>query len=115
MLDFLVLALATWRLAHLLVHEDGPLHALARLRALVGIQEVTTLTAQGMQTAYTAANPVAEGLLCLWCTSVWCAAFFLIGAGLPLVGPVVTFVARLLALSAVAIGVHEVIAYLRRG
>ena len=114
MFEFIVLALATWRLANLLVNEDGPLYVFKRLREWVGIEEVTTVTAQGLQTAYAAANPVAEGLLCLWCTSVWCAALLLVGASLPLVGPVVTFVARLLALSAVAIGVHEGIAYVRR-
>lgn len=47
-----VLALATWRIASLLVAEDGPFHVLLKLR------ERTTF----------------GGLLdCIWCVSVWIA------------------------------------------
>jgi hypothetical protein len=34
--DFFVAVLATWRLAHLLAHEDGPFDAIVRLRARAG-------------------------------------------------------------------------------
>ena len=53
LLDLLVIALATWRLAFLLAREDAPFALLKRLRAK------TTL----------------GGLLnCLMCASIWCAA-----------------------------------------
>lgn len=55
-LDALILMLATWRMAHLLVNEDAPFRVMARLR------ERTTL----------------GGLLtCIKCASVWMAALML--------------------------------------
>lgn len=54
--EFLIVALATWRAAHLLVKEDAPFRLMARLR------ERTTL----------------GGLLtCVKCASVWMAALML--------------------------------------
>jgi len=35
-LEFIVAGLATWRLAHLLAHEDGPFDLILRLRARAG-------------------------------------------------------------------------------
>ncbi len=54
----LVAALATWRLAHLLVVEDGPFELSARLRALV----------------QSASPALGRALDCLHCTSLWLAA-----------------------------------------
>lgn len=55
-LEVLVLILATWRTAHLLVHEDAPFRLMARVR------QRTTL----------------GGLLtCIKCASVWMAALML--------------------------------------
>lgn len=64
-LMLVALTLATWRLASLLVAEDGPFHVLLKLR------ERTTV----------------GGLLdCIWCVSVWIAplalAVWLAGAGI---------------------------------
>ena len=54
--EFLILALATWRTAHLLVKEDAPFRLMVRIRAR------TTL----------------GGLLtCVKCASVWMAALML--------------------------------------
>lgn len=54
--EFVIVALATWRAAHLLVKEDAPFRLMARLR------ERTTL----------------GGLLsCMKCASVWTAALML--------------------------------------
>lgn len=51
-LDLLILALACWRLAYMLVREDGPAHIFARLRA----------------------RTTFGGLLeCVFCTSIWTA------------------------------------------
>ena len=49
-------ALATWRLAHLLAHEDGPWDAVLRLRIAAG---------QGMW---------GQMLDCFYCLSLWVAA-----------------------------------------
>lgn len=55
--DFLILAIATWRTAHLLVHEDAPFHFMARIRA----------------------RTTFGGLLtCIKCASVWTAALLLL-------------------------------------
>jgi len=63
--DFLLGALATWRVSALLVREDGPYDLIARLRKA-------------------AANTMAgRALECFYCTSLWVAAppaFWLVGA-----------------------------------
>lgn len=112
-MDFVVLCLASWRLAHLLVKEDGPWRMFARLRKFAGVQSVTTITTQGVQTGYLAENALAEGLLCIWCVSVWCAAFLVLGGLLPIIGMFFAWLARILAVSAGAILVQEAQAYLR--
>ena len=63
--DFLIGALATWRVSALLVREDGPYDLIARLR---------------QATANTMAGRALE---CFYCTSLWIAApaaFWLAGA-----------------------------------
>lgn len=52
----LVAALATWRLCHLIAHEDGPFGAIARLRRLAGSGELAHL------------------MDCPYCLSLWIAA-----------------------------------------
>jgi hypothetical protein len=54
-LDVAVAALAVWRVTHLLVHEDGPGGAVARLRAVAG------------------RLPGGSPLTCFYCASVWVA------------------------------------------
>lgn len=54
-IDFVVAALATWRVSHLLVSEDGPGSIFARVRA------------------YFAETAVGRGLDCFGCTSLWVA------------------------------------------
>ena len=55
---FVLSIFASWRLAHLLAHEDGPWDLVARLRALLG-------------------NGVLGRLMdCFYCVSVWVAAPF---------------------------------------
>src|SRR5215471_20663526 len=53
--DFVVAALATWRLVHLLAREDGPGATLARLRARLR-------------------PPWAAMMDCFYCLSLWVAA-----------------------------------------
>jgi hypothetical protein len=54
-IDFILAALATWRVAHFLVHEDGPKGLMTQLRALA------------------AGTEVGSALECLGCASLWLA------------------------------------------
>lgn len=73
-LDFLVILLATWRLAHLAVHEAGPAHIFKRLR--LRFPQVDD-------------GGAGELLHCMYCASVWtgalCMALWLAGLGVLLV------------------------------
>lgn len=64
-LDFTIVVFATWRVAALLVREDGPFDLLARLRLALD------------------ATVVGKSLRCLYCTSLWLS----LPAALWLVGP----------------------------
>jgi hypothetical protein len=55
---FGVAALATWRLTHLLVREDGPADAIARTREWLG------------------ESPLGAMMDCFYCTSMWVAIPF---------------------------------------
>lgn len=64
MLEFVVLALATWRLTSLLVWEDGPFEVFARLRRRLGVRYDESSVAYGT-------NWLAKGVVCPACVSVW--------------------------------------------
>lgn len=66
-LDLLVLGAASWRVASLLVYEDGPFGAFARLRR----RTLWGPAVDGISRARQ--NPLAAILQCLWCTSAWTA------------------------------------------
>jgi hypothetical protein len=55
---FLLCALATWRITHLLVEEDGPADAVLRLRVAAG------------------AGPLGRLMDCFYCMSAWVAIPF---------------------------------------
>lgn len=57
----LVIGLAAWRTASLLVNEDGPWSVFQRIRQWCGVYRTGEL------------NVVAMALLCVWCTSIWTA------------------------------------------
>ncbi|KPL17779.1 MAG: hypothetical protein AMJ93_14640 [Anaerolineae bacterium SM23_84] len=65
MVEFVALALATWRLTSLLVWEDGPFEVFARLRHRLGVRYVEG-SSQGYGT-----NWFAKGVVCPACASVW--------------------------------------------
>jgi hypothetical protein len=65
-MDFLILALATFRISSLIADEDGPLGALEWLRSRIGVERD-----EGGQTYGT--NNFAVGVICLWCNSLWIA------------------------------------------
>lgn len=64
---FLIYALATWRLAHLLAGERGPYDVLGKLRAAcgVGYEPDGTVVAE---------TEAAQLITCVWCSSPWLAA-----------------------------------------
>lgn len=113
--QFIVTALAAWRLAHLLVHEDGPFSVFARLRARAGLHQVVVDLPDGTtQIGWSATNTLAEGLMCLWCVSLWTAGGLLLVYLIPgTVHQVWYFATAWLAISALALGYHEGIARLR--
>ena len=72
MLEFLVFILATWRLARLLAEEAGPFDVLEKLRHLAGVRYDDVPQPYG-------SNELAQGLLCVWCSSVWIGAGWALG------------------------------------
>lgn len=98
MLDFLILALATWRLSSLLSVELGPFNIFDRLRAACGVE----LDAQG---GMVGTNWFARGLICVWCASVWIGVVLGVAYWL---WPDVTWVVLPFALSAGAVIVQEI-------
>ena len=120
-LDYVIFALAAWRLASLLVNEDGPASVFARLRKWAGISTVAVRQEDGsLQVGKTARTSLAEGLMCVWCVSVWMAALLVFGHwvlardGFLFLHGVFDGTVAILAVSASAIGWHEVIERVRK-
>jgi len=96
-MTILSLALATWRIASLLVHEDGPWNIFARLRRRVGLVNDVEIP-----------DGFLPGVLsCVWCASIWVGAawtllYFLIPTA-------VEWLALPFALSTLAIGVERLV------
>ena len=111
--DFVVLFLATWRLAHMLVKEDGPWAVFARLRKRAGLEQIVVRNGEQVDIVWHARTTLAEGLRCVWCVSVWCAAILWLGYSVELTQVGTLWLSRLLALSACAIGVNEFIGFWR--
>ena len=105
MAELITRGLAAWRLASMLVDEDGPGGVFARLRHRAGLQSVPVRAGDGWQTVTTAANPLAELFACVWCMSVWTAALLAWRPLRPL--------RFSLAGSALAILLHEAMKWLR--
>lgn len=66
-LDIVILILATWRLSSLLSNpeDDGPWEMFGKFRHLVGVRldEATGI--------FYGKNVVAQGVICVWCVSIW--------------------------------------------
>jgi hypothetical protein len=78
-IDFLIIALATYRISVMLTHEweVGPRRILAKLRSWAGWIE----PAHGE--AYAEEGSLASGMMCYFCNSIWVGvAFTLVYAGL---------------------------------
>jgi hypothetical protein len=99
-MDFIILALATWRLSNLLVNESGPYDVFERVRAKVGVYYDDYGNPQG-------ANELARGLTCVYCVSTWIAAALTVL--LYLLGTTVVWIFTPLAVSAAAVLVDGVL------
>lgn len=87
-LSLLVYAAATWRVSSLLVCEDGPADAFARLRAVICRVKF-----------------LSDLFSCIWCCSIWVGAFWVLFDFLfPLAA---VRVALLFALSAAAVMIQR--------
>lgn len=60
--EVLIIGLAAWRLAVLIVAEDGPFQMFAKLRRLAGVRAGREITG------------LAFALTCVWCMSAYTAA-----------------------------------------
>ncbi len=65
---FILIGMAVWRLSSLLANEDGPFDVFARIRNLLGVQYDKNNETFGT-------NWISKGIICVWCNSVWVAAF----------------------------------------
>lgn len=74
LLNLLILALAAWRLAYMLVEEDGPGYIFLRFRRWLGIIETEKQTPSGMRPERLARNWVGTLFICVNCMSIWTAA-----------------------------------------
>lgn len=97
MLRFVVMTLATMRLALMLSKERGPLNSFRNLREHFGIEEDD----DGNLISAPDDGGIGAGLSCFWCTSVWAATAIV---SLELVAPKVNDV---LAVSGGAIVIKE--------
>lgn len=103
--EIIIIGLATWRIASMLVHEKGPLNLFERMRTWVGIE----LMRAGDSPEYYKAVPdtfLAQLLDCVWCCSVWVAmGWTALYYFLPALA---VWVALPFAISTIAIAVHAV-------
>lgn len=94
MINLIVGALATWRLSHLLIKEDGPYDVFGRLRDAVGIT-------YDERSRPVAGSELAKIFLCFWCMSIWVGLFITL-----LTAPRRWYI-NALAYSAVTIGIER--------
>lgn len=72
-LTLLVLALATWRLSSMIVREAGPFFIFRKIR------EATGITHEENGAILTVPDNLLAGLIsCMWCTSVWMGAIWIV-------------------------------------
>ena len=102
--EFLIFALATWRVASLVADEDGPWMVLERLRDALGVTYIAVTDDLGQPTGEAeraGTNVVAEAMICVWCNSIYIGLFF---ALLHLIAPLSSYYMALpFALSATAV------------
>lgn len=94
--DFLILALATWRVSSLLVDERGPWDIFVKIRSLAGMTHD-----ENGEVAEVPDGFFSQLLSCIWCTSVWTGLG--IGVLYYLLGDLAVLIFLPLSLSSVAI------------
>jgi len=67
--EYVILALATWRLASLFSQEEGPFDIFAKVRHFVGVRHDDHGIPYGL-------NTLSKGMLCVWCISMWFAVLW---------------------------------------
>jgi len=100
-LDFLILALATFRISSLIADEDGPFGLFEWLRGKVGVKR------DGNGDNY-GTNNFAVGVACQWCNSIWIGVALTV-AYYVLSKQITVLICLPLAFSAVAIIVAKVV------
>ncbi len=98
-MDFIILALATFRISSLIADEDGPLGVFEWIRGKVGVQRDERGENYGT-------NNFAVGLVCTWCNSIWIGIIFTLAYMWS--SQVTALIAFPLALSAVALTISEI-------
>ena len=63
-MEYVILALATWRLASLFSQEDGPFDVFIRFRHIVGVRYDDHGVPYGL-------NVLSKGMICVACCSLW--------------------------------------------
>ena len=104
-MTFLIIAMSVWRLASLFSREDGPYRVFERIRHFIGVRD----DGRGN---YHGENQLAEGLLCMWCCSVWFSTLLCVYALAVGIIQALDFPLYVLATSAAAIVCDEMIAWL---
>ncbi len=98
--ELFVLGLATWRITSMIVNEEGPFQLFERFRYMIGIR-------YDEHSERIATNVFAEGLSCVWCTSVWIGGLVV---GLYLLCPKPTFIVSLIcSVSAISILIERMV------
>ena len=97
-MNYLILALATYRISYLIAFEDGPLNLILRFRRLIGVDTNQHGIDYGK-------NNFAIGWICGYCNSIWIGA--LMAATYFAWGDITTWLMLPFALSAGAIIVNR--------
>lgn len=97
-MNFLIVALAVWRIASLLANEEGPFDVFEKFRDLIGVRYDENSERYGT-------NVVADAFTCVWCLSIWIGFI----AAIYQANTVIDWAFRALALSTVAIIIEEMV------
>lgn len=97
----LLCCLAVWRVSSLLVNEVGPFEIFARFRYAIGVRTGEYLICYG--------KGIAGAFCCIWCISVWVAAFAAVALALWRGDSLFQLVIDWFAFSAGTIFVHKVV------
>ncbi len=100
--ELVVMALATWRISALFVHDDGPFDCFKRLREAAGVEHYDD--GSHVSNCY---KGLAKILTCVWCVSVWVGIFAVFSWAIA--PKLVVWLMLPFALSGAAVLVEEVI------